>query len=135
MKINPIILRGKPQVDRAIEIIKSLPLNPVMVVKITEFKDSKSLAQLRTVHMWVKEVQEWFQETQGKYYTVDALKDYFKNMFGLYETSETPTGELFKLKSFASYTLAEMREFMDKMNHYCASELHIFLTIPGLEDQ
>ena len=135
MKINPIILRGQPQVDRAIEILKALPLNPVMVVKITEFKDSKSLAQLRTVHMWIKEVQESFQGTHGKYYRIDDLKDWFKSLFGIIEISDTPDGDMQKYKSFKDYTLEEMREFMDKMSHYCASELHIFLTIPGLEDQ
>lgn len=136
-KIKPIklILRSKLQVDRAVEIIQMLPEEPLMQVTISQFKDSKSLAQLRTVHMWVKEVQTHYQESEGKFYKIEALKQYFKELLGVLDVIETPAGQREVLKSFADYSVEEMSEFMDKMNHYCGSELRIFLTIPGLEDQ
>ena len=135
MKRNiKIILRGMPQVDRACEIIRMLPLEPLMVVTIAQHKDSKSLAQLRTVHMWLREVQDFFQEAHGKYYHLDALKEHFKGLFGVVEVMEAPSGNKTIVKSFADYTVDEMSQFMDDMNHYCGSELHLFLTLPGIDE-
>jgi hypothetical protein len=134
MKIKPvkIILRGMPQVDRAIEILRMLPLEPVMQVEIKVLKDIKSLAQLRTVHGWLREVQEVFQESQGKFYTIDSLKEHFKSLFGVTQILDMPDGtQRVILKSFANYEMEEMATMMEKMLHYCGSELHIYLTIPG----
>jgi len=135
-KIKPVILilRGQTQKDRAAEIIQTIPIEPLMEVTIKLHKDSKSLAQLRTVHKWVKEVQTHYQESEGTFYRVDALKEYFKGMFGVLDIIETPDGRKEILKSFADYKLHEMQKFMDDMNHYCGSK-QIWLTIPGLDDQ
>jgi hypothetical protein len=134
-KIKPIklILRSQLQVDRAVEILQTIPLEPLMEVTISKHKDKKSLAQLRTVHMWIKEVQTHYQETEGKFFRIDAMKEYFKGLFGVIDIVDTPAGQKEILKSFSDYTVEEMREFMDKMNHYCGSELRIFLTIPNID--
>ena len=130
MKPITIILRGMPQVDRATEILRMLPLEPVMEVTIRQHKDSKSLAQLRTVHMWIKEIQEAFQESHGKFYTVDSLKEWLKGLFGIIDILETPKEKVEVVRSFADYSQEEMSKFMETMSHYCGSELRIFLTLP-----
>ena len=134
MKIKPvkIILRGMPQVDRAIEILRMLPLEPVMQVEIKVLKDSKSLAQLRTVFMWLKEIQTCFQESQGVFYTTEALQEWAKGLFGVTQILDMPDGtQRVILKSFADYEMPEMSKLMEDMLHYCGSELRIYLTIPG----
>jgi len=134
MKIKPvkIIIRGERQLHRAIDVLNMLPAEPVMQVEIKPFKDSKSLAQLRTVHGWLREVQEVFQESQGKFYTIEALKEYFKNLFGVTQILDLPDGtQRVILKSFADYEMPEMSKLMEDMLHYCGSDLRIYLTIPG----
>ena len=121
-----------PQVDRAIEILRMLPLEPVMQVEIKVLKDSKSLAQLRTVFMWLKEIQTCFQESQGVFYTTEELQEWTKGLFGVTEVLNLPDGKKkIILKSFSKYTMEEMQLFMNGVDHYCGSELHIYLTIPG----
>lgn len=129
-----IILRGQQQFDRAVHILQTIPAEPIMEFTLKPFKDSKSIAQLRTVHLWMKEVQEYFQESEGKFYTIAALKEYFKGLFGIIDIVETPTGTKEIVRSFADYSVDEMSKFMQKMEHYCGSELRIFLTIPGLDE-
>jgi hypothetical protein len=109
-----------------------LPLEPVMQVEIKVLKDSKSLAQLRTVFMWLKEIQTCFQESQGVFYTTEALQEWTKGLFGVTQILDMPDGtQRVILKSFANYEMEEMATMMEKMLHYCGSELHIYLTIPG----
>lgn len=74
------------------------------------------------------------QAVLDAFYTVEAWKEYFKELFGEIEVLETPNGPVSRYKSFSKYTVDEMRKFMDAMNHYCGSELEIFLPLPGVDD-
>ena len=114
--------------------IEKLNYNPVWEIEIRRWRDTKTLPQLKTCHMWMKEAQEFFSETRGKYYTIDVLKDYFKGLLGITEVVETPAGPKSRLKSWADYSNEEMREFMDKMLNYCPAELGLFITLPNFED-
>lgn len=136
-KIKPIkiILISMAQFDRAVHILQTIPQEPVMEFSLKPFKDSKSLAQLRTVHGWIKEVQVAFQESHGKFYTVEALKYHFKDLFGVVDVIDTPNGPKTELKSFAKYSVEEMSNLMEHMEHYCGSELRIFLTIPNAPEE
>jgi hypothetical protein len=124
------------QFDRAVHILQTIPQEPVMEFSLKPFKDSKSLAQLRTVHGWIREIQEAFQESQGKFYTIESLKEWLKGLFGVTELLDMPDGtQRLVYKSFADYKMQEMSTLMEKMEHYCGSELRIFLTIPNSPEE
>lgn len=132
MKSFTLVIRNDQIKERAIAILTMMKYQPLVEVAFKDHKAKKSLPQLRTVHKWIGEVRDHFQETQGEFYTIDSLKLYFKGLFGVTVERETPSGVMTEYKSFADYKQDEMMAFMGKMEHYCASELQIFLTIPGV---
>lgn len=127
-------LTSTDKVNEAIKAMRSVGFDETHVVRIEPEKKDKTYPQLKTVHMWIKEVQQMFQESHGKYYTDEDLKYWFKSLFGIVEIYETPNGKRKRYKSFADYTAEEMSTFMDTMSHYCLTELELFLTLPGYED-
>ena len=117
--------------QRVIDAIKSLPLEPVQVVEIKVRKDSKTLAQLRTVYGWFRYISSKYAEAGGKYYLPETWKKELKNRYGVWVEEETFKGVEMVLKSLADYNIKEMSKFMDDVNHFVGSEFSIFVPLPG----
>lgn len=116
--------------QRAIDSIKSLPLEPIQVVEIKVRKESKTAAQCRTVHGWFRYIAGKYAEAGGKYYLPETWKDELKNRFGVWEEKETFKGTRTQLKSIADYNITEMSKFMEDVNHFVGSEFQIFVPLP-----
>jgi len=129
-----ITIREERHLQRVLDIVRDLPLEPPHVVSIEPYKDSKTLAQVRTVHGLIRQIQVFFAESQGKAYTMDALKDYFKGLFGEVEVLETPAGVKERYMSFADYKIDQMAKFIDNLDRHCVSEFGLYLVMPGMED-
>jgi len=121
--------------QRAIEYIKKQNYDRPVVVTVRRWSEKKTLPQLRTIHLWIHEARTFFGETRGKYFTDEELKDWVKSLFGLVEIYETPNGKRKRYKSFADYTLEEMRKLMDDFQNYCATEFQLFLTTPDMPEE
>lgn len=117
--------------QRAIDAINGLPLEPVQVVEIKIRKDSKTLAQLRTVYGWFKFISTEYAEATGKFYQSETWKHHLKERFGLTVEKETFGGVRTEMKSLADYNIKEMSKFMDDVNHFVGSEFQIFVPLPG----
>lgn len=131
MKYN---IRNPADKKKVIDKIDQLSYSDGWQVEITKFKERKTLPQLKTIHMHIRETQDFFRDSAGKFYTDDQLKDWIKSLFGIVEIYETPTGKRKRYKSFADYTCEEMSKLIDDYMNYCVSELGLYLTLPGRED-
>ena len=131
MKAN---IHTKEQLTRLVERISASKL-PISV-DISKYKERKTLNQLRLVYKWFKVISTETAEATGKYYSQEVWKDYMKDLFGLREEIEMPDGKIKMVnKSLADYSIKEMSEFMEKIDHYCGSEFNIFLPSPNVPDE
>ncbi len=117
--------------QRVIDAIKSLPLEPVQVVEIKVRKDSKTLAQLRTLYGWFRYISTEYAEATGKFYQAETWKYHLKERFGLTVEKETFDGVRTEMKSLADYNIKEMSKFMDDVNLFVGSEFSIYVPLPG----
>jgi len=82
------------------------------------------------IHGWIREIQTFFAESEGKAYTFDQIKLYLKGLFGEVVTSTVNGKTNTEYKSFADYEKPEMSRFMEQVDHHCV-EFGCYLTIPG----
>jgi len=124
---------SEPQRFRLIsELVRHNAANAVMVapdgfeVIIQEAKNSRSLAQNRLFHMWMREISQGWAEATGEFHAPDVWKEYFKRLHLGQETIRgvSVTRQTSKLK------VAEMADFLTWIDHYVGSELGITLTHP-----
>jgi hypothetical protein len=113
------------------EVLAALSPDTVWTVTIKERKDSKTLAQLRTIYGWFRYISTEYAEATGKYYQAETWKYHLKDRFGLTVEKETFGGVRTEMKSLADYNIAEMSKFMEDVNHFVGSEFSIFVPLPG----
>lgn len=118
-------------IDRVVAYLATLEDDKRYTCEIKEQKESKSIAQLRTVHGWFRFISIEYADATGTYYSPDAWKVYFKDRFGVEIGYDTLEGEKREQKSFEKYNVKEMSELMDNINHFCGSEFSIFVPLPG----
>lgn len=114
------------------ELVRNNAANAVMCapvgfeVIIQEAKNSRSLAQNRLFHMWMREISQGWAEATGEFYAPDVWKEYFKRLHLGQDTVRgiSVTRQTSKLK------VAEMADFLTWIDHYTGSELGITLTHP-----
>lgn len=131
MLVVKITIATEQHRQRAINAIKSLPLEPIQVVETKVRKDSKTLAQLRTVYGWFRFISTEYAAAGGKFFHPEVWKHELKTRFGLWVEKETFKGTRTELKSLADYNITEMSKFMDDVNHFVGSEFSIFVPLPG----
>jgi hypothetical protein len=94
-------------------------------------KDSRSLRQNRTFHGWMTEISQKFAEATGRFAPAKWWKEYFKEMFLGEESFEVNGKVVTRTRHTSDLNTADMAEFMTKVDHYCGSELNIYVTLPG----
>ncbi len=105
-----------------------------VTVEVKKYVETRSNPQNRLVHKWFGFVAKEYAMSTGKFYTLDMWKQYFKDMFGYWEDVEMLGKMIRRQKSTADYDVKEMSKFMESVDHYCVSELHIFVPSPGVPD-
>jgi hypothetical protein len=121
-------------IDRLFEVCAELDSSKRWSVEISERKDNKTLAQLRTVYGWFRYISTTYAEAGGKYYLPETWKYHLKDRFGLTVEKEMFNGVRTEMKSLADYNIQEMSKFMDDVNHFVGSEFQIFVPLPGEHD-
>ena len=105
-----------------------------ITIESKRYVEKRSLPQNALVHKWFGFIAKEFAMAGGKFYTPDQWKDHLKEMFGIRVEVEMLGKTKMVLKSTADYDVKEMSEFMEKIDHYCGSEFHIFLPSPNVPD-
>jgi len=130
MKAN---IHTKEQLSRVLGHIQASELP--LTVEVTKYKQRRSLNQNALFHKWMEVVSIRYGESTGNYYSPEMWKIFFKELFLGYETCVINGTEVRRLKSTADCDTKQKSEFMEKIDHYCGSEFHIFLPTPNVPDE
>lgn len=127
------VIRSGEIASRAASVVAGLPCDPLLEVVIRPHKSKRSLQQNALLHAWLREISQQHAESHGTFYKPELWKEYFRELFLGQKVLEV-CGKVFERKvSTTELTVEEMTRFMEQIDHYCGSELHIFLPRPGEE--
>lgn len=126
-------IHSQDQLTRLTERISSSKL-PI-TVEVKKYVQKRSNPQNRLVHKWFGFIAKEFALAGGKFYTPAQWKDHLKELFGYWIEVEMLGKTKMVQKSTADYDVKEMSTFMEKVDHYCGSEFHIFLPSPNVPDE
>lgn len=130
MKVN---VTTKEQLTRLVGQLQASEL-PISI-EVKKYKQRRSLNQNALFHKWMEVVSMRYGESTGNYYSPEMWKIFFKELFLGYETCEINGHEVRRLKSTADCDTKEKSAFMEKIDHYCGSEFHIFLPSPNVPEE
>jgi len=135
MKPHTVKIIGEAQRQRAMEILRGLPLEPVCEVTFREAKSKRSLAQNSIYWKWVDCIRLHVMDSTGQAYSADQMHEWFKAKFLPTSTVEI-AGEVQRCRlSTTVLNTAEMSEYMDKIDRFCVSNLGLYLPQPGMMDE
>lgn len=128
-----LILRDYHLKVKAQNLISDLPYEPVHEVIIREHKSSRSLAQNRLLWMWLTHISQQHFDKGGEFYSPETWKIYFQQVFLEREVYKLPKGHIeARLKGTSKLNTKEFTEFLNDIDHYCGSELEIYLPHPDI---
>lgn len=129
MNAKVINLVGERQREYAVEVIKGLkadPQDPVEIV-IRKKQRKRTDPQRALFWIWMRAIREHLIESTGELYSEQELHDWFCDKF-LGTKEVNVLGEA-RRRAIGTSDLSkdEMREFLDRIDMHCASELDLFL--------
>lgn len=102
---------------------------------IQRVKSKRSLAANALYWKWIDCIRLHVMDTTGQAYSADAMHEFFKAKFLPTVTVEI-MGEVQRGRlSTASLNTADMSEYMEKIDRYCADSLHLFLPSPNVPEE
>jgi hypothetical protein len=134
MRLTSGVALTKHTAQRIQQAFDNTPQDGSHVVSIKKRDNSKSAAQIRTIHNILTHIGQEYAAAGGKFYSLDAWKEYMKGLFGATEEVDTPDGIKVRQKSYSRYTTKEMADHISAVDHYAASELGILVPLPGVPE-
>lgn len=120
--------------QRAISLIEGLPVEDVHEVIIRPYKSKRSLEQNNTYWMWVDRIRVHIADSTGVFYSGEEVHEWLKKRFLAVRIVEIG-GEAHQCTATTTkLNTKEMTEYLDTINNFCASELVLFLPLPGVDD-
>lgn len=132
--MTKLVLRNSHVVDRAVQILRSLSHEPPMEVVIRPHKSKRTLSQNALYWKWLDIIRLHIADSIGQIYSGEDLHEWFKAKFlptrliGINGEDMPITSSTTKLNT------AEMSEYMECIDHFCVTQLHLFLPQPGMPD-
>jgi len=115
---------------QALEFIAGLDREHAYSVDVKVYKTSRTLAQNSLYWMWMTEMRDHLLETTGESYSAEDLHDFMKGKFLPTKVTEI-LGEIHRTKmSTTRLKVDEFSQYLEKIDYYCADELHLNLTHP-----
>lgn len=130
MKGRTIVIHNQDLRRRAASAVRNIMSEPLMEVVIRPHKSQRSIAQNALLHAWMKEVSVQYAESHGKFYSPEMWKEYFKRIHLGEETIEVAGKAKTITKKSRDLKVKEMTEFLEFIDHFCGSEMSIFLPHP-----
>jgi len=128
-----IICRSEVLKKRAISLIEGLPVDDAHEVVIRPFKSKRSLDQNRLLWKWTDIIRVHIADSTGKFYSSDEIHEWFKSRFLPFRVVEIGGDAHTCSATTTKLNTKEMAEYLDAINHFCGSELGLFLPVPGDE--
>lgn len=126
-----IILATEHHRQRAIDAIRALPLIPTQSVEVKPHKSTRSTAQNSLYWKWLDIIRLHVADSTGETYSAEELHEWFKKKFLPARMVEI-AGEVVPVtRTTTKLDTAKMAEYMEKVDRYCVTALHLFLPQPG----
>lgn len=136
MNEKRILLVGEVQRDYAQQVLSRTKIDhehPIEVV-FRPSKERRSLDQNALFHLWVRLIRQHLIDSRGTYLSEEAIKEWLKSVLlgtheveinGITRTVAIPTSSLPRKKQPDGSP--SMAQFMEDVDHYCSSELGLYL--------
>lgn len=124
-----IILRDKPLKQKAIDIIKVTPYEPLMQMVVSEYKANRSLEQNKRHWAILEQVQYW-QAKKGDIKTKEGWHDYFLHYFCQPVESYEVNGKWVDRYSSKDMSTKEFSEWDEMIEAHAVTDLDINLLGP-----
>jgi len=128
------VLNNIQAVDELISklsLVKPGSNQPIYQAEIKEYKKNRSKSQNALMHMWFTVIAKEYFLTQGKAYSPEVWKEFFKEQYLGQEVIEMPNGKLkVRNKRTRDLKVSEMAAFLSDIDMHAGSEFEIQLPRP-----
>ena len=119
--------KGKEQLKATGVSIANLDPNEEWEIDINKKKKRRTTPQNKLMWLWLDKIAKAMSDKTG--YEVHEMHILFKNNF--LDGKKISVGGLEALEqTTTSLTTAEMSEYLDKIQRFCASEMGVFVPLP-----
>lgn len=109
------LLNNQERIRDAVNAILSAPIDSGWCVEVKEYKRTRTQAQNATLHMWLTDICNHWNETQGEKRTPLTLKDECKAEYLPIKTRVIRGKTLVELTSTSELNVEEFAEFLNKI--------------------
>ncbi len=131
-----LMLRSDIDRQRLIGFLQGLDLSKPRKVAITEIRSKRSDAQNRLLWQWNSLIQQHLRESFGQIASAEEWHEIFVSKLCPAEVHpvELPDGTRYRVgrAKTRSFTIAQMTEYLELLDAYCAE--HLGLLLPHPED-
>jgi len=117
-------------------VVESLPIDNShpYVVEIKQRATKRSLDQNALLWKWYDVIRQHVGDTTGEHYSAEQLHEWFKAKF-LPSRVVSVAGESVRCRATTTkLTVAEMHDYMEMIDRYCADRLHLLLPVRPLDN-
>jgi len=116
------------------EAVSVITSDVIQEVTIKPYKKSRSHEQNALLWKWYGEIRNHLAETTGEQYQNEDIHEFMKDKF-LDRKAVTIAGDVrIVAGSTAKLNTSDMHEYLNRLDIYCADELGLMLTQPGVCD-
>jgi hypothetical protein len=119
--------------DRALSVVRSLPLGHEIVIRPAKSKRSLAANALHWKRLDI--IRLHIADSTGQFFSAEEIHEFFKNKFLPVRMVEVGGEEIPCRRTTTKLSKKEMSEFMDMIDRYCVDRLELYLPIPGVEEE
>ena len=125
--MNRIILNSAEGIFQVSRVLADLDYTKPWQMTWKPYISRRSADQNSLFHVWMREVADQHSAATGQFYPPAVWKEYFKRLFLGEETIEIEGKKFDMVKHTSRLNVADMRNLMEQVQHYCGAELGIVL--------
>jgi hypothetical protein len=129
-----IICRNEALKRRAISLIEGLPCEDVHEVAIRPFKSKRSIEQNRLMWMWIDLIRVHVGDSTGNFFSGEEVHAWLKEKFLPVRIVDISGTAVKCAATTTKLNTKEMADYLTTIERFCASEMGLFLPIPGMDD-
>ena len=121
---------GARVLQNAIQAVREISLDENTVVTIGPYRKSRSHEQNALLWKWYGEIRNHLAETTGEQYQNEDIHEFMKDKFMDRKAITIGNDVRIVAGSTAKLNIADMSEYLERLDIYCADELGLVLTHP-----
>jgi len=121
--------------QRAISLIEGLPLGDVHEIVIRPYKSKRSIDQNRLMWKWIDIIRVHVGDSTGNFFSGEEVHAWLKEKFLPVRIVEISGTAVRCAATTTKLNTKEMADYLTAIERFCASEMGLFLPIPGMADE